>query len=125
MPKRTPQNSGPKKKVPVGRRFKKGQSGNPGGRPKGLGQFIREHSGDGKELAEYAFKVLRGKSLGKIKRMVYGVEIEEEIYPDAFDRQQALNWLGDRGWGKPVQSIEANGTGVTGILILPAEDPNA
>lgn len=66
-----------------GRPFLPGQSGNPGGRPKGLRSLIREQTGDGAELVAFALDVLRGKRRAMMRQ-----------------RLEALYWLADRGFGK-------------------------
>ena len=63
----------------------KGVSGNPGGRPRGFVQAIREATSDGGELVEFMLRVLRGK--------VPGVRLR--------DRLEAATWLADRGFGRP------------------------
>jgi hypothetical protein len=68
-----------------------GQSGNPTGRTKGFGALIRAETKDGAELVTAVLKMLRSKSNLKT-------------------RQWAIDWLSDRGWGKPLQAIETTGT---------------
>lgn len=78
----------------------KGQSGNKGGRPKGfkgLAREIQERTGDGRDLVEFALKVFKGEPL-----------VEGGPTPKLELRWQALEWLSDRGFGKPVQSIDLN-----------------
>lgn len=42
-------------------KWQPGQSGNPGGRPKGLAAYIRENTMDGRELADFLLKAMRGE----------------------------------------------------------------
>jgi len=70
--------------------FQAGKSGNPGGRPKGLGAALRQRYGEdgGKLIArleEFAF--------GRVKRCSHKVQV------------QALKELLERGWGKAPQEV--------------------
>jgi hypothetical protein len=67
----------------TGQGFRPGQSGNPGGRPKGLAKATRELVGeDGMALVE----LMLAMAMDPMRR-------------DA-DRIRAVEWLADRGWGK-------------------------
>ena len=80
----------------TGAGFMPGQSGNPGGRPKGLNRRLRELVGDdGHEIAEYMFSVLSDET----QRTV--------------DRMEAGKWLADRGFGRAVQALEVGVNQVT------------
>jgi Family of unknown function (DUF5681) len=85
-----------------GRPFAKGQSGNPGGRPKGIVRAIRELTRDGDDLVAFVVRVFRGE--------VDGVKLR--------DRLEAATWLADRGFGKPTQGVELAGKDGEPLLSL-------
>lgn len=77
--------------------FLPGQSGNPGGRPKGLAAAARGAVGDdGRDLVAFFSAVMRGdrKALGERRP----VALRERV--------QAATWLADRAYGKAVQVVE-------------------
>lgn len=118
---RSAQNSGKPKGKKRGDPLKKGADPrrNKGGRPKGLMQYVRAQTKDGKELANFALDVLRGKP---VEALLGNEKIK--VSAGLQHRIEALKWLGDRGFGKPIQEIQTGGATITGIVVLPAEDPN-
>lgn len=66
--------------------WRKGQSGNPGGRPRGLASRVREATRDGEDLVEFMLNVLNGK-----------------IKATPRDRIESAKWLADRGFGRSVE----------------------
>lgn len=73
----------------TGRGFQPGQSGNPGGRPKGLTRRVRELVGDnGEAIAQFMYEVM---SDGGARTP---------------DRLEAAKWLADRGFGRAVQALD-------------------
>jgi len=83
------------KRKPNSGQFKKGQSGNPKGRSpgfKGMAKYIRSQTNDGEELADFALMVFRNA---------------DKTYTHVH-QWDALKWLADRGFGKPVQAIDLN-----------------
>jgi len=78
-------------------KFKAGESGNPGGRPSGLGE-IRE--------------IARKHTDAAIETLVKVME-NAEASPSA--RVAAASALLDRGWGRPSQTINANIDGAESI----------
>lgn len=73
-------------------RFVKGQSGNLGGRPKGLAERCRVATNDGKDIVDLMLEVLRGTVADS----------------KVSDRVDAAQWFADRGWGKAVQQTDMN-----------------
>jgi hypothetical protein len=80
----------------VGRPFQKGQSGNPGGRPKETAEV--------RELA-------RQHTIEAVERLVAWMRSDEPKASVA-----ACNAILDRGWGKPLQSTELSGAGGTPLV---------
>jgi hypothetical protein len=77
----------------TGKGFEPGVSGNPGGRPRGLGRRVRELVGDdGHEIAELMFCVMHDERARTV------------------DRIEAAKWLADRGFGKAALVVEAGAT---------------
>lgn len=92
--------------IPNSKPFKKGQSGNPNGRPKKLPELdklladVLSEEKDGITAAEAILKALRAKATkGDIR---------------------AAEVLLDRGWGKAKQTIDVEVSGIKSILIEPA-----
>lgn len=82
-------------------RFVKGQTGNAGGRPKGLAERARAATRDGADIITFYVKIANDES------------VKVEL------RMEAFAWLADRGWGKAVQSLEHSGPegGVLRIVV--------
>ena len=74
-------------------RFKPGQSGNPGGRPKGLAAKVREMV-PADQLAEWYY-ALWTRDETKLKEL--GVDLKDVTLDQ---RNKAGEWLGERGYGK-------------------------
>jgi hypothetical protein len=80
-----------------GRRFRKGKSGNPGGRAKGLRDRIRRATNNGDDLVGTVTQILTGR------RVRVGGRFFD---PTIDDQMAAATWLADHGWGKPASHIE-------------------
>ena len=73
----------------TGKGFLPGQSGNPGGRPKGLARRVRELVGeDGEAIVQFLVETMHDSSARRR------------------DRLEAARLLADRGWGRPAQALE-------------------
>jgi len=86
--------------------WKPGQSGNPSGRPKGgkeLAVLIKEKTSNGKEIAEHFVRILHAKPYIS---NVNGSEVP--IIPTMKDINKAAEWLANRLWGKPDQTLNIN-----------------
>jgi hypothetical protein len=82
------------------RPWPKGESGNPGGRPRGFVTEIRRQTKNGFELVSFALRVLRNE--------------EAEMR----DRAWACTYLTDRGFGKPTQALELDGPAMVPAFVL-------
>jgi len=106
-------------------KWKKGQSGNPGGRPrgfKGLAKYIQNHTKDGQELVDFMMKILRGQII-ETDLLDADTGLPVVHAPKLQDRIGAAGWLADRGFGKPVQSVELADVSADGSkLVLPDID---
>jgi hypothetical protein len=91
-----------RRKTPEGRKFPKGQSGNPGGRPKGLAKYIRERCGANGELLIDGLVAVVNNDVDYLSQR--GMEI-----PNTREWLEAHRELLDRGYGKAPQTIELTG----------------
>src|SRR5712691_4030575 len=128
-----------------GRPFVPGQSGNPGGRPKGLEKLAREIVGGGTDLMQFCRDVFDGKPFmrkviqllplrkdGKPRAKPY-VEFDVPVYPTLDQRLEAAERLEVRGWGKPKQDVVIDDIGGGGgfklvyrrwpVGVDPTQDP--
>lgn len=77
----------------TGAGFLPGESGNPGGRPKGLSRRLRELVGeDGEVIAKYMVSVMTDEKARTA------------------DRLEAAKWLADRAFGRSVQTMDLDVT---------------
>lgn len=86
--------------MPVGKRFEKGVSGNPGGRPKGVTASIKALCGDsGEKLHDLLWLYANGtdKEIKQKFKCKWGPRHEVRL--------QAIAELLDRGYGKPIQAV--------------------
>ena len=93
----------------TGKGFRPGESGNPGGRPKGLAALVREKTNDGKFLVEQMMKLARGQSIIKGSK------------PKHSDVTAAVEWLADRGFGKCLSTVALQNPDGSGLYQGSAE----
>ena len=86
-------------KTVVGRPFRKGESGNPSGRPRGLDNYIRETTDGGREMVDLMVQVMREEPINGLRPKLKGMT-------------DAAGWLMDRAFGKPFAQVEARSLNV-------------
>ena len=86
--------------------FPPGQSGNPGGRPKGLARRVRELVGsDGAQIAAFFYNVM----MDPVARLA--------------DRMEAARWLADRGFGKAAPLVDLDAADPTRVEVERKRSP--
>jgi len=88
--------------------FKPGQSGNPGGRPKGLETLVREKTKNGVTIVEKMVEIASGELKLDGKR------------PRHSDCVEANKWLAERGYGKVRDVLEVDGSENLSLLVAVA-----
>lgn len=83
-------------------KFKPGQSGNPGGRPRGYAELTRKRVGqDGQPIIDTLMLIAYGEQADIKKTLGAPASIK--------DRLTALQQLKEHGWGKDTQGIDVGG----------------
>lgn len=89
-------------------KFRKGVSGNPGGRAKGIVSYIKSKTNNLKETVDFMVDVMKGEKISGLNRR-----------PALFYRMDAAKWLFEKAVGKTLFE-EANEAGydLRGMLLL-------
>lgn len=86
-------------------KFAKGESGNPGGRPKGLGALVRETvEREGPGGRDGWVEVVKAQ---------YRIATGNDERAKAKDMTLAATWLRDSGYGRPQQAVDVTSNGQT------------
>jgi hypothetical protein len=101
------------------RPFRRGQSGNPGGRPVGFVGRIKERCGeDYEQIVDGLYLIAFGTAAQR--RRFFG----EDVKVETRDRLNAIVELRDSGPGRPVQTVDlGDGSPDVPAFALPPETP--
>lgn len=110
--------------------WKPGESGNPGGRPKGFGDAIRARFGrNGEALIAFLAQVLDGTAYGDdlvtFRDADGPVSEVVKVGPTIREKLEAVKILRDSGYGKPVTAIELSGPGGGPVAVATRVDVEA
>ena len=89
-----------------GRPFRPGQSGNPGGKKKGVAELVRAQTKDGRDIIAFMVAVMQGRAYD-YPDLPPGPHRGVAFVPSPDERLQAAQWLADRAFGKAPQVVEA------------------
>lgn len=95
-----------------GRRFVKGQSGNPGGRPRSVRTLLASLAGDdGEKLWRIAVEMAEGKYRRQVERYIplTGAKFTATIAPTIKEQREALQMVLEHLCGRPAQAVKLTG----------------
>lgn len=99
-------------------KFAKGIAQNPGGRPKGLARLVREQTKDGEEMVNIMLEIMRGTHTIEHEAVNKDGEVVTFVSkPSHKDIRESIEWLSDRGWGRPVETVDL--TSSSGLIFVP------
>jgi hypothetical protein len=88
------------------RPFRPGQSGNPGGKKKGVAAMVRGQTHGGRDIIAFMVAVMQGRTY-EYPDLPGGPHKGVAYVPSPDERLQAAQWLGDRAFGKAPTVVEA------------------
>lgn len=98
------------------RSWQPGQSGNPGGRSKGIMAFVKERCG---ESGERLILALEAIALGNAEDHKRVFSVKRALHVTTRDRISALQELLDRGFGRAVQTTDLRVESAVPLFALP------
>lgn len=97
--------------------FKKGQSGNPNGRPLGSGNFTTALKNEAKAVKSFIEKETGKKIEIDVNTLIAQALLKKSIAGDV----RAIEYYGNRVDGKPTEAVKIEGEITQRLIILPAK----